>query len=263
MKYQRKGGAPKFAAKKTFQRAKVVTIARSVSSPSNWAKINANGKRPFEIKALDVPDTVYVLSAQTATNANVKLINPVQEGAGFFNRIGRRINMRSLHMKGTIRPIYPYLTQTQDDFVRIAIVYDRQPSAAASTPSYDTIFKDYPQTGTAVSSVLSGINLDNRERFIILRDFSTFLPRVDSGSALVGPSTVQVQDNEKNLIDEFIKLKGLETHFNGTTNPLEVTSISTGSLLIVTQGKFALGGAAGTVPAWEVVLKFRLRYDDA
>lgn len=255
--------------KKPYKRSGAQLIARSFNSVTPWTNTNAT-KRNYEIKSVDIPSTVYTLALDVASNTQVKLLNGIQEGAGFYNRIGRKVALRSLYMRGTIRLINTgrgtaapvYIAQSSDDFVRIAIVYDRQPSNAA-LPNYDQIFKDYAQTNVASSSIISGPNLDNRERFVILRDFSTYLPATDqSATSSVAKPNVSVIDNEKNLIDEFIKLKGMETMFSGSTDPLLVASITTGSLLLVTCGSFAAGGAAGTVPAYEFLAKFRLRYDD-
>ena len=232
------------------------SLLRPISTPRSYAAALARGQvqgpRP-EIKAVDIPVALYPMFNSPTTNTLVTLLNGVQEGTGFYNRIGRHISMKSLHVTGTFAKSGN--NSVGDDYVRWAIVYDRQPSANASLPTYQDIFKAYDQGGAATAGVLSGVNLDNRERFVILRDFRTYMPFVAAAAQF--PTELAVRDNERNTIDEFIKLKGLETHYNNSANPIQPANISTGSLLLVTQGLFAVGQ-----DPWAVRLQFRLRYSD-
>lgn len=207
-----------------------------------------------EVKAIDILEATYPLTAAPATNVNVSLLNIVQEGTGFFNRVGRKIEMRSLHVTGLIQPTGT--AQTQSDLVQWAIIYDRQPSAPAALPVYNLIFGDYTAAGGFSGSEYSGLNLDNRDRFVVIRNKRLALP---STTAVLGtnPSQVMPADPSMLTINEFIKLKRLTTHYNGTANPITIANVTTGALYIVTQGGFA-AGAQG----WSAQLQFRLRYDD-
>lgn len=234
------------------------------STPSKWAATSSTGGR--ELKCVDVPDLPalptppgitgggYPLTINLTTNTNVFLLNGVQEGAGFYNRIGRKIVMKSLEMTGFLGPSGN--ATTGPDYIRWAIVYDRQPSGAA-LPSYDTIFKDYDQNSTAYVTNMSNINPDNRERFIVLRDFQSQMPVQTAVGTNPGAMAVSILDNKKNLLKEFIKLRDLETHYGVNAIPLVIASITTGSLLLVTQGEETLG-----TQGWSLHAKFRLRYTD-
>jgi len=203
-----------------------------------------------EVKAVDLSVASYPFSADL-TNTNVFLLNGVQEGTGFYNRIGRKIEMRSLHIRGSIT--VNALTSTTPDFLKWAIVYDRQPNGAL--PTYQQIFQLYDQQGNTHSDAYSEVNLDERDRFMIIRHKSYNAPTqsvtYNTPAATIG---IPVEDQQ---INEFIKLKRLTTHFNGTANPLTITNIVTGSLYLVTQGIKAVAGAP-----FAMNVAFRLRYDD-
>jgi len=207
-----------------------------------------------EVKAIDIIEATYPLTLASGTNVNVALLNVVQEGTGFFNRVGRKIEMRSLHVTGIIQPTG--IANTTSDLCQWAIIYDRQPSAPAALPIYQLIFGDYNAAGAFSSGEFSGLNLDNRDRFVVIRNKRLSLP---STTAVAGtnPSQAVPADPTMLVINEFIKLKGLTTHYNGTANPITIANVTSGALYLVTQG----GNAAGA-QGWQANLQFRLRYDD-
>lgn len=205
-----------------------------------------------EVKALDIPNAHYTMFSASAANTQTFLLSLVQEGTGFFNRIGRKIEMRSLHIRGGIFP--NGTAQAVGDYVKWAIVYDRQPTGVL--PIFSDIFKAYDGAGAATSSQFSDVNLDNRERFAVLRHKSFELPAT-AALQLASVSQTVVLEGEHQNITEFIKLGGLTTHYNGTANPITIANITTGALYLVTQGAFATG-----TEGWYIGLQFRLRYDD-
>lgn len=205
-----------------------------------------------EHKSIDINNALYQLSAAYATSANIILLNGIQEGPGFYNRIGRRVEMRSLHINGYLTP--SGTAATVNDFVQWAIVYDRQPSGAL--PNYNDIFKEYTQAGTASTSNYSGVNLDESDRYLIVRNKRFQLPAVTASDA-TSISTVNNPYQCNLEINEHIKLGHLMTQYNGTTNPTTITNISTGALYFVTSGNSATGANG-----WVASVQFRLRYDD-
>jgi len=207
-----------------------------------------------DLKAIDLPNASYALTLAAATNANVILMNIVQEGTSDYQRVGRRIEMASLHVTGSIIP--NGTAQTGSDFVQWAVIYDRQPSQAAALPVYSTIFQDVGPTGTAAINALAGLNLDNRDRFVVLRNKRLCL---SSTTAVAGTNPAQVLSNLQNnhTINEFINLKGLIAIYGATANPITLANIATGALYFVTQGGYA-AGAQG----WQLSANIRLKYRD-
>jgi len=193
--------------------------------------------------------------AAVATNSVVNLntssgngfpLNAIAVGPTFFERVGRRIEMASLHLKGVI-------TQTGNvttvmDYCRLAIVYDRQPNGAF--PTTTTIFQDYSPTGVTGSSPSSGVNPDERERFLVLSDIKLALPPT-TAAQFSGTDGVTTSFN----INRFINLKGLKTHYKDDSS--NISGIATGSLLIIGMGQLASGSEG-----WHFVGTWRLRYAD-
>lgn len=184
--------------------------------------------------------------------ASITPMNLIQEGSSFYNRIGRRIEMKSLHLHGNI--IQTGAGTTVNDYARVMVVYDRQPNGAV--PTFATILANYDQAGTATSTALSDLNPDERERFLILADERLVLPPVTAatGGVLATDSAQKTLTN----INRFIKLRGLATHFKASSSPSVIGDIATGSLLLITVGEAYASGSEG----WEAQLSWRLRYDD-
>lgn len=232
---------------------RAVAIPRSVSNPiGGYRSVPASFRsKKGEVKAIDIPVANYVFSLD-AGSTNVFPLNLVQEGTGFYNRIGRKIEMLSLHMRGSI--LQTGNAAAADDFVKWAIVYDRQPTGAL--PNYNNIFLDYNPSGATSNGPYSNINLDNRDRYQIIRH-DTFACPATAITDLASVSQVITIPPKEMMLEEFIKLRGLTTHFNGTASPLLISNITTGALYLVTQGRFTLGNEG-----YQLSVQFRLRYDD-
>jgi hypothetical protein len=135
------------------------------------------------------------------------------------------------------------------DYCRLAIVYDRQPNAVATTSNI--IFQDIDSSAASqLSKPSSGINPNERERFLILADIKLALPPT-TAARFSGTDGVVSTYN----INRFIKLNGLRTHYQDDTDL--IGSISTGSLYCVGMGNLASGSEG-----WQFVGTWRLRYAD-
>jgi len=184
------------------------------------------------------------------TGPTIILLNGIQSGSGFFNRIGARMEMRNLHMRGFIRNI----ATATEDYARILIIYDRQPtgSLAGLGPLF---LQSRDQTGAATNTGSSEINLDNRDRFSIVRDIEWYLPSVTNTAGVLTNGPQYPGQDERHDINVFMKLKGLGTHFKSSSNPTTIADISTGAL-------YAMFISQNNDNAWQADVGFRLRYDD-
>jgi len=209
--------------------------------PGSWMPASA------EIKAIDIEEQTYVFRDPN-TASNIILLNGVQTGSAFFNRVGSRIEMKNLQFNGFLGP-NTAATSTTPSNLRLLIVYDRQPVGAL--PVISDILQDRNQVGTALTGGLSHINLDNRDRFTILRDMRWTVPTVTAG--VVTGISIGVGDTW--CINTFIKLKGLGTHYKSSSNPCTIADISTGAL-------YACFVTETNDSDWVVEADFRLRYND-
>jgi len=203
-----------------------------------------------EIKAVDLDQTGYACRLP-ATATGVILLNGVQAGTGFFNRVGARIEMKNLHIRGQLRQILTGI----DSIARLLVVYDRQPRPDSGLPIIQDILQNRDQAGTATTASCSEINLDNRDRFVILRDMMYHTPSATyTAGVITNPESAAGADPTW-VVNEFIKLKGLGTHYLSTADPVTIANISTGAL-------YAFFVTSGTDSAHSFNVAFRLRYND-
>lgn len=210
-----------------------------------------------EIKALSLNQASGggVLSSYNFLNTGeFQLLNGIQAGSGFSQRVGRKIRMKSLKVQFNINP-FPSRTQV-GDLGRVLIVYDRQTNGAL--PALADVLQDTNTAAANTTNVAVGPNLSNRERFTVLRDYSFTLPAVVVAATGVPSSAYpdSFEGEHQSFIKWYIKLKGLETVFNADTG--DVGSIATGSIFVLALGGVAAGTNAWLVNSWHS----RLRYYD-
>lgn len=202
-----------------------------------------------EVKAVDLPAALYTLN----TTQVITPLNLVAVGSSFFNRIGRRIEMKNIRITGSIETTNN--ASTDADYCRIVIIYDRQTNGAL--PAFADIFQDTAQDGTNTNNSLSNVNLNNRDRFVILRDLRLFLPLVSvtgSPTFFGAPDPVEPTYN----IDLFVRLKGLVTQYKADSSPAVIGDIATGGLFLVTFGSKAVGS-----DSYRAHFSTRLRFNDS
>lgn len=202
-----------------------------------------------ELKSVDGvsgTSTNIVVPLNTA-NSNLFLCNGLVVGPNYYQRVGRRIEMASLHLKGVITQTSNHTTVM--DYCRLAVVYDRQANGVATVSNI--IFQDIDSSAMSLlSKPASGVNPNERERYLVLADIKLALPPTTSGQ-FSGTDGVLTTFN----INRFIKLKGLRTHYQDDTDL--IGSISTGALYVVGMGNLASGSEG-----WQFVGTWRLRYAD-
>lgn len=243
-------------------------VTKKVAS-SNKRKFGKNttgavlksSSRSGEIKYIDTAEN----NLDITTDGEVYCVNLISEGSGPNNRIGRKIEMLSLQMQGRLGPIETN-NQNLTQSGRILIVYDRQPNGAASPPNIVDIIKNqYYGSVDVTGKYNSFVNMDNRDRFQIIRDIRFSTPSVTrtgttpnrSDEIIQGTSIHGNGTGDEFQFNQFIRLGGYITQYNSTAETPVIANISTGSLLVVGVGT-AGPGAAG----WSPQLTFRLRYRD-
>jgi len=208
-----------------------------------------------EVKSIDVINpTNAAAQAQFTLNSTPQItaLNLLSAGSSMFNRLGRKVSLKSVHLQGFFN--WSNASMPGGQFARLIIVYDKQPNGAL--PVFSDIFKDQDaSTGAdhATTQPTSGVNLSNRDRFEIIADRRFFLPAQAtiagdvSTSATVDPMHCEI----------FHKLKNRETHYKADSTVPVIGDIATGSLLFVTVGNIASGSEA-----WALLASIRVRYTD-
>lgn len=213
------------------------TVASHRATPASLTS-----RRP-EVKALDNPP----ITTPITTTGTFILLNDVPNGSQYFQRVGTKVTMRNLHLTGFITNT---ATSAAADWVRIMVVYDRQTNGAL--PASADLISSIASSGTTSSMGLDFLNLNNRDRFTVLRNKKYVLPTVTNTAGVL--TNVGVIDGAYPTVhfDEFITMKEMVAQFKASAG--SVADIASGSLLLYVQSQ-------GTA-SWSFTWSSRLRYDD-
>lgn len=203
----------------------------------------SRGYRPnrTELKVFDTAVATYNVNS---TVVFTSLCIP-QLGSDMNNRIGRKINLKTVQIRGFLRigsaaiqP--PAQSEVAAQFIRMILVWDSQPNGAVPTA--------IQLLNTAVPE--SQLNLDGRDRFKVIRDkMYTLGPYVfDSASSTYNTERTAVP------VKIFKKIN-LESIFSTSTGV--VADITSGNLLIMW-----LGTGTGINGPSEFTGSYRVRFDD-
>ncbi|AJD07546.1 capsid protein [Sewage-associated circular DNA virus-26] len=220
-----------------------------------------------EIKCLDqtflatynatwVPDAFPQKVLNADSNGAFQAINLIQQGNGISQRIGNKINLKSVRLRFSLDPTT--VTTASPTDTRVMLVYDRQPNGLY--PSLNDFLNGVSQSnallnpsGLALCS--SNINPNNFERFTVLMDKSITLPSSQASSNF-GPTGDG--QNSPWWIDEYIKCKGLPVTYKANSAPSVIGDIATGTLFL-----FCVGENVALGTSWSYRGQARLRYYDA
>lgn len=196
-------------------------------------------------------DAINGLFALNSTGS-IYALNLIQVGSSMFNRVGRRIQMKSMRMRIQVKLIIGVTRIPVIDTGKIAVVYDKQTNGAY--PTLADVYQDTEQTGANTATSLSGLNMNNRDRFITIME--KCIPLASGNLAATGymVGTQMPSDLTTVYLDEYRKLN-LTTHFRSDSNPAVIGDISNGGLYFITYANNA-AGAEGYVVDWNCRLKY-------
>lgn len=180
-----------------------------------------------EKKVIDINSAAYAFQAVGAPPTPL-LLNGVVAGSQNFNRIGRKTEMKSIQLRGVVSATTE--ATANDTGCRMVLVYDKQ--ANGNAPTWANVIQSQNIAGTTSSTFSDMVNLDNRDRFVILRDkfFIMAYQSIVATEAGMGSNTVCT-------IEDYVKIN-LETIFNAGTAGT-VGDITTGSLHVFFVGSVA------------------------
>lgn len=242
------------AARKRPYRPPMITIRKPFP-------VRSTAKPRLEVKGMDTKLGSLPIVDTVNTNDSIAVLNLVQQGAGSWNRVGRKIFPKSIRIKGSILVTSAWSTTNHSqygNYLRCILVWDKQPSGAA-IPQFDHMFGVTEQTGAESTTIMSPLKYDNMDRFIVLKEWVLSSNPGSSGS-YVSPTGAGVH----NIItfDEFYRFKGkFETVYSGQSNPMTLADISTGALYIVFRSRATSLDPTSSIALQPDVIA-RLRYTD-
>lgn len=149
--------------------------------------------------------------------------NRVIGGTASHQRVGRKIKMKSIRIKGVAYYSVDASTELPRDVcLRMIVVYDKQSNGTGATVG-DVMVATTNDTPSENNTYFSNqLGYDDMERFVIILDKMIHLKQGGNGTGAAGVSISMP-------IDEFVDLKGIETTYNqdaAATN----AAIQTGNL---------------------------------
>jgi len=183
-----------------------------------------------DVKGVDTSLALNPVIATTNTNGSIFVLNLIQQGAGSFNRIGKKIYPVSVRCKGVVSFSNAVrVAGTDGNKLRAILVWDRSPNGAA-IPAFDVIFGTTDQTGTEASNMEAVIRYDAMDRFKILKEWCIIDNPGNSGTNTAGDL---VEDFHS--FDEYLSFKKgkYESLFGSTTNPMTIADVANGALYLV------------------------------
>jgi len=247
------------------------------SGPMKMASIRPRGS---EIKSIDVIspilDPVTAAFWDPRVAGTLGLLNPITVGTQSWNRIGRKVELLEIDIRGTFTA-NPAWDPVAADFhkictARFLLVWDAVNNS--TTPLMEAILRDnLNSTGGASagpSNYLSGQNRDFTGRFTILMDFTKDLPAF-------GPSTTAADavnqwggtiSTDIFSFHEKRSLRGLASVYTGAVAAL-ANQCQTGALWLLCIGNWAYDNGAtppvrdNEVAPYDCSIHTRLMFKDA
>jgi hypothetical protein len=200
-----------------------------------------------ELKGVDTDISINPVLATTTTNGGITVLNLVQQGSGSWNRVGRKIHMKSIRLIGSMALTTTGTAAIQNNLARMILVYDKQPTGVL--PTFNAIFGRTDQNGDdTLSNFQDPPRYDNMGRFRVIQEWDYDMP-------------VRPNPNGGNVVkhfDHYVKL-GLETVFSGQSSPMTIADISSGALYLITRAGINTATIFANIQSTSMA---RLRYTD-
>lgn len=184
------------------------------------------------------------LDARSSSEIGIRECAAIAEGTGYYERIGRKVNLESLRVRVHVhvRRFPLKLDSAGNDYnhrqgnvvYRQVIVWDKAPRGQTNLV-YGDVFGFTKPDGTEAYSQVGAIRADVMDRFRILRDDIHILnPPYGEGKGFdqsvgLGQET-SITPAGDYFFEQYVSLKGLQTTYRGPTDGPE--SIETGGLYV-------------------------------
>ena len=182
-------------------------------------------------------DDPWIITGWTQYDSTrpLTIVNNIAQGTAVYQRIGNEITLDTLDWFFNMR-----INRDVENFVgiggflRLMIVYDKQNSG--TQPTVSDLLRDNIVTGNYGPTPSSGINIENRKRWIVLADEMIHLPGITTD----GDGNYQMTfsgSQEKQLgFRRFIKIRGRKkerlstVYLTNSADPDGFGAISTGGI---------------------------------
>lgn len=208
-----------------------------------------------------------IVTSNVSSNSGILCVNAIRQGTSFYERIGRKVNLKSLQIRGQLSARAPSGLTPEALIVRMMVVYDRQPNGAI--PTFDQMFSAASPAGDIASNtVMAPVNLTQTSRFRVLRDkMFTLQPMRGMNVLPDGEGIAPVSDvggYYSKSIRDFIRLPSLETVYNATNEAPSIAQIASGALYVIFRATVPsrANGDDDVIVAEFDDSNFRLRYVD-
>jgi hypothetical protein len=229
------------------------------SQPRSYVPRRMSFRSTNELKSVD-SSSISLLNAwpnpiTVGTTTSIQLLNGTEPGSGFFNRIGRKVHFTSINMKFALQIINGTARSSDEDTARISVVWDRAPLGVL--PSYFDIFQECDAAGNTASGLFSGVNLNNRARFLVLKDWHIWLAPINV--AATGFITLPTSPDGGNLLEysffKNLKPLNMETTYKADTGA--IGDFVTGACYLV-----ITAGNTNATSCWTLAGSSRMRFLD-
>lgn len=176
-----------------FRRLKSLSRSRKRATRKMRRRARLYGRRTagfrnpvrVEYKCVDITmnNQPVTPGATAPTSARFMLLNGLKPGSGINERIGRRILMKSLYVRGTVYG--PNGSKTPPFNVRMICILDKQ--ANAVQPQITDILREFDKNSGAVTDYSTPVNISNAARFSVVLD-KTFTGQNYSTDIATGPN---------------------------------------------------------------------------
>lgn len=217
---------------KTLKRQKSYSAKREGKKLRRSSTLTIAGAKPLrygrpqmgpEKKGYDTAITAGPLLATVTTAVDAFVLNIPRVGPNSYQRIGRKISLNSLRIRGEFVGQFDTSRATVEaTVVRMFVVWDKHSNGGVA-PS--AIIGITDANGTETANVLDSVRYDQMERFTILRDVAVALTPPSGNTGGVGQTSLV-----SHHFDEFVDLKGLITTYDADDGG--VADIASGGLQV-------------------------------
>lgn len=202
-----------------------------------------------------VPDAVPNGIFQMQTTPSFQSVNLLQTGVANSMRVGNKVRLHSLKIQFNIDITNKANTGTAS--CRLMLIYDRQP--AGTYPAIGDVLNTQTNDGTlqnpvGVDLVTAQINPNNFERFSVLMDKKYTTP---ANSNAFDSNITSNPCEEPWFVNQYVKLREMDTIYKATANPQTVAGFATGNLFLLCVGEYPFA-----TTGWGFRGNTRLRYYD-
>lgn len=220
---------------------------KSLRSDSGYSQPLMGKSTLTEVKCVDNSFTGTALVAynlmvlhNTSMTTGWVMLNGIQLGTANYQRIGKKVVINQMVISFTLEGFDTTPDFTDNQVVRVMVVYDSQPNKTA--PAYTDIIYGLDQGGSNVTGIETGINIVNSKRFRILRNKYYVLDYTN-----------------KWLYNIKYVIKGnFETEYASTNSPVTIADVTHGAIYLMVCAYKPGTGDYGSIKN----VRCRLRYID-